>query len=109
VCLLHDAHVDLSVPEIDAVLAAIRPELPDAPSPDEFTRRFHLLSLARVGKDVSVYLYAAHGRGDDRYLAFVPNAVRILRRSAARAARLEPGIGALTDLLGSLEAPACGR
>lgn len=109
VCLFHDAHVDLPVSEIDAQLAAIRPALPDAPEPDAFARRFHLLTLSRVGKDVSVYLYAARERGDDRYLPFVARAVRILRGSSARIARLEPALADLAGLLGDLEEGPCGR
>jgi aminoglycoside/choline kinase family phosphotransferase len=109
VCLFHDAHVDLPMPEIDAQLAAIRPALPDAPTPEEFARRFHLLTLSRVSKDVSFYLYAARERGDHRYLEFVPRAVRILRTSAARAARMEPAVAELADLLGQLEESPCAR
>ncbi|MGH0037815.1 MAG: phosphotransferase family protein [Myxococcota bacterium] len=109
VCLFHDAQVDLPLSEIDAQLAAARPLLPDAPCPDDFARRFHLLTLSRVGKDVSLFLYAARELGDERYLGFVPRAVRILRGSAARAARLDPELGELARLLGRLEDAPCGR
>ncbi len=109
VCLLHDAHVDLSMTEIDEHLAVVRPSLPDAPAPDEFAARFHALTLSRVGKDVSLYLYAASDLGDRRYLPFVPRAVRILRTSASRAARAEPRLAALADLLLAIEEPTCGR
>jgi len=109
VCLFHDAHVVLPVSEIDAQLAAIRPRLPDAPPRDEFARRFHLLTLSRVGKDASLYLYASSQLGDHRYLRFVPRAVRILRASAQRAARLEPSLARLADLLAALEEEPCAR
>ncbi len=108
VCLLHDSHVPLPVSEVDAHLAAIRPQLPDAPSADELARRFHLLTLSRVGKDLSLYLYAAKERGDRRYLRFVPNAARALRRSAARAARAEPRLADAAELIGRMPEAPCG-
>ena len=71
---------------VDAHLEQVRRELPDAPDPESYTRRFTLLTLTRVGKDLALYRYAAEVRNDERYLPFVPNCVRYLRTAAQRAA-----------------------
>lgn len=99
VCLLRDAHVALSEAQVQAHLAEIRPQLPDSPDEHSFLRRFDLITLARVSKDLSHYLYAASQRGDRRYLCHVPNALANLREAAVRARPRDPEIGPLADVI----------
>jgi hypothetical protein len=58
-CLLRDSYVELPEAEIEAHLARVRPQLPDAPEPADFARRLDLLALARKAKDHARFLYAA--------------------------------------------------
>lgn len=109
VCLLRDLHVELEAELVEACLAEIRPRLPDAPPAEEFERRFRLLTLSRVGKDTARFLYAAHVRGDPRYLAFVPTGLRYLRDAAARSAGLDPALERFSDLVAQLPEPACAQ
>ena len=102
VCLLRDSHVPLPDDEVDEQLEKVRPALPDAPSPDEFERRFTLLTLSRVGKDLSRYLYAARERGDERYLRLLPESSRLLRRAADRSASWHPKLARLAELFSAL-------
>ncbi len=105
VCLLRDSHVLLPEDEVRTHLQQSRPLLPDAPHPDAFERRFTLLTLARVAKDLSHYLHAAHERGDQRYLRLVPTALRNLRGAAQRAAAWHEDLQALADLIHSVPEP----
>ena len=98
-CLLRDSHVALSAAQVQEHLTEIRPQLPDAPDPRTFFRRFDLITLVRVAKDLSHYLHAASERGDRRYLTLVPNALANLREAAARARPRDPEIGALADVI----------
>jgi len=109
VCLLRDAHVGLPEEEVAAQLRAVRPRLPRAPGAADLERRFHLLTLARVGKDLSLFLWAADRRGDRRYLPHVPAAARSLRAAAGPAARAEPRVAGLAELLAQLPEAPCGR
>lgn len=102
VCLLRDAHVALPDQEVAAQIESVRPNLPDAPAADAFARRFHLLTLSRVGKDLSRYLYAARVRGDRRYLRLLPEATRTLRAAAKIAAAWSPELERLAALLAPL-------
>ena len=109
VCLLRDSYVELPEPEIDEHLEAIRPELPDAPSPEEFRRRFDLLTLSRKGKDHALFHFVARTRGDSRYLRFVPATVRYLRAAAGRAAARDPRLARLAELIAQLPEGPCAR
>jgi aminoglycoside/choline kinase family phosphotransferase len=109
VCLLRDSYVELPADEIDEQLARVRPELPDAPAPDEFAARFDLLTLARKGKDHALFLFVARTRGDARYLPFVPATVRHLRAAAARAARRDARLAPLAELIAELPETPCAR
>lgn len=102
VCLLRDAQVPLTDEEVEEHLEAIRPRLPHPPTRDEFERRFTLLTLTRVGKDLSRFLFAAHQRGDTRYLAALPDATRTLRAAARGAASWDPKLEALARLFEDL-------
>jgi aminoglycoside/choline kinase family phosphotransferase len=106
VCLLRDSHVPLDEHSVAAHCARIRPQLPDAPSADEFARRFDLLTLARVAKDLSHYLDAARSRGDSRYVAFVPNGLSNLRAASARAAERDTALTALAEHIASIPSNA---
>ena len=105
VCLLRDSHVELAEPFVTRLLESVRPRLPDAPSLEAFALRFDLLTLTRNGKDLSRYLYAAKTRGDDRYLALVPRAVRTLRDAAERCTSVSPAIDRLAEVFLSLPLP----
>ena len=109
VCLLRDSYVELSEPEVEAHLAAIRPALPDAPPPEEFRRRFDLLTLSRKGKDHALFHFVARTRGDTRYLRFLPATVRYLRAAAGRAAARDPRLAPLAELIGQLPEGPCAR
>ncbi|HEY5657364.1 MAG TPA: phosphotransferase [Myxococcota bacterium] len=109
VCLLRDSYVELPEEEVEAHLARVRPQLPDAPEPDDFARRFDLLALARKAKDHARFVYAARRRGDARYLAHVPVTVRHLRRAAARSAERDPRLADLAELIRALPEPPCAR
>jgi aminoglycoside/choline kinase family phosphotransferase len=109
VCLLRDSYVELPADEIALQLDRIRPELPDAPSPEDFARRFDLLTLARKGKDHALFHFVARTRGDERYLRFVPATVRHLRAAAARAAERDARIAPLADRIAELPETPCAR
>ena len=98
VCLLRDSQVRLPESEVQSHLAATRPQLPDAPEADEFLRRFDLLSVARLAKDISHFVQAAAGRGDSRYVRFVPNGLHQLRQAAHRAAERDAEMAAFAAL-----------
>jgi aminoglycoside/choline kinase family phosphotransferase len=102
VCLLRDSHVALPEPLVEDLLAETRSQLPDAPDPDSFQRRFTLLTLTRNGKDLSRYLYAAHERGDERYLELVPRAVATLKAAAQHAENWNPVLSRLADIIATL-------
>jgi hypothetical protein len=107
VCLLRDSYVELSPEEAGELARGVRPALPDAPGSEEFAARFDLITLARKGKDVARFLYAASQRGDRRYLRYVPHTLRVLRTAAADAARRDSRLTSFAELCDTLEAPAC--
>ncbi len=107
VCLLRDSHVALDEAFVQGALDRVRSQLPDAPAPDVFARRFDLLTLTRNGKDLSRYLYAAKTRGDQRYLRLLPRAVRTLQAAARRVDDTDPRLRRLADLVESLPEPPC--
>ena len=85
-CLFRDSHVAVPDSEVQSQLERVRPTLPDAPDAETFARRFALLTLTRVGKDLARYLYVAQTRDDRRYLPLVPRAVFLLQHAATLAA-----------------------
>jgi len=99
VCLLRDSHVALGEGEVTAHLASVRDRLPDAPAEADFTRRFNLLTLTRVGKDISHYIHAARERGDERYLPFLPRAFANVVRAALQLADGPAVVTRLTDVM----------
>jgi aminoglycoside/choline kinase family phosphotransferase len=104
VCLLRDAQVHLCEEEVQEHSSAIRLRLPDAPEAETFARRFTLLTLTRNGKDLARFLYAAHLRGDARYLDSLPHAVESLQRAADRASGWDPRLQDLRELIAQLPA-----
>ena len=98
VCLLRDPHVELPRDDVDALLAACRESLPDAPSAGHFEQRFTLLTLTRVAKDAAHYIHAHTHAGDDRYLPWLPTARRYLIDAADRASSLDPAFAAFATL-----------
>jgi aminoglycoside/choline kinase family phosphotransferase len=109
VCLLRDSYVELPESEIEQHLSEVRPQLPDAPAAEDFSRRFDLLTLSRKGKDHALFHFVARTRGDSRYLRFVPATVRHLRRAAGRAAARDPRLAPLAELIAELPEGRCGR
>jgi aminoglycoside/choline kinase family phosphotransferase len=109
VCLLRDSYVSLDPAEIRDSLARILPSLPDALDADESRQRFDLLTLTRKGKDHARFLYAAHERGDTRFLGFVANTLRGLRQAAEACAKRDPAFGALSELVHELPETPCAR
>ena len=109
VCLLRDSYVELPEAEVAAHLDRVRPQLPDAPDPETFARRFDLLTLSRKGKDHARFLYAARARGDRRYLPYAAATLRALRAAAARAAARDPRLAPLAELIGELPERSCAR
>ena len=102
VCLLRDAHVALPEHQIDTHLREIRLELPDRPDEESFMKRFDMISLTRVSKDLSHYLHAATHRGDRRYLTHVPQALANLKRAAQRLGDSEPDLIPFLDAIKTL-------
>ncbi|MGH0028582.1 MAG: aminoglycoside phosphotransferase family protein [Myxococcota bacterium] len=109
VCLLRDSYVELPPDEIAAHFETTRDALPDVPDPETSAQRFDLLTLTRKGKDHARFLYAAETRGDRRYLPHLPATVRHLKRAARDAARRDPGLADLRDVVEGLSEDACGR
>jgi len=109
VCLLRDSHVRLPEAEVADHLAAVRPRLPDAPAPDDFARRFDLLTLVRVAKDISHYVDAAVRRGDRRYLPLLPTGVGHLSAAAERAGRRDGAVAPFAELVADLGAALLER
>jgi aminoglycoside/choline kinase family phosphotransferase len=102
VCLLRDSHVLLPELEILEHLESVRPRLPDAPGKDEFDRRFDLITLARVAKDLSHYIDAAMRRRDLRYLPLLGTGIDNLAAAAGRAATRDGTIEGFAELVSSL-------
>jgi hypothetical protein len=107
VSLLRDSYVELGDAELDAHLAWLRPQLPDAPDPDTFRRRFDLLTVTRKGKDHARFLYATHERGDARWLQHAPATARTLRAAAPRLAAHDPALADLAGWLARLPETPC--
>jgi len=109
VCLLRDSYVSLPEELVAQQLQRVRRSLPDAPPPEEFARRFDLLTLTRKGKDLARFRFAAEERGDERFLAYVPHTVRVLRDAAKRSADRDPGLRDFSDLCETLAESPCAR
>lgn len=102
VCLLRDSYLELPESSVEARIAEVRPQLPDAPDPETFSHRFDLLTLTRKGKDHALYQYAAAELGDHRYRKYLPTAQRALRTAAARVAARDPRFAQIAELIASL-------
>ena len=94
--------MELEEETVQGHLARVRPLLPDAPEASTFERRFDLITVARVAKDISHYLHAAAERGDPRYLAFVPAGLRNLKAATRRAAERDTELAAFARLVAQL-------
>jgi hypothetical protein len=103
VCLLRDPHVALSEREVAARVEEVRGQLPDAPDATTFDTRFTLLGLARCGKDLARYLYAASVRGDTRMDACRPAAAASIRSASLRAAAWDLRFERAAELLAPLK------
>jgi hypothetical protein len=110
VCLLRDSYVELPDVLVHALAERVRPRLPDAPTPDTFWSRFHLLTVARKAKDLALFHEVA-ARGDASWLRFAPASLRYVRAAARRVAGLDPSLARLAELLAGSRAEdaACAR
>lgn len=99
VCLLRDSYVTLPELLVDQLLERVRPALPDAPTPEDFRRRFDLLTLTRKGKDHARFVYSAATRGEASQRAYLPATTRALHRAARACAGLAPELARLAELL----------
>jgi len=104
VCLLRDSQVALPEGTVAFLCERIRSELPDAPGREEFLRRFDLITVARVAKDIAHYLHAATQRGDRRYLPFVPQGLANLRAAARRAGERDGDMARLAEIIEGMPA-----
>jgi len=108
VCLLRDSHVEIPEAEVEQLLASVRPHLPDAPNAESFQRRFELLTMTRVAKDLARYIYLSKADsrrdsgGDPRFLRLVPRAISILKRASSIAAPWDPCVARLAELFDAL-------
>lgn len=109
VCLLRDSYVELPDARVRALAEAVRADLPDAPEPDTFWRRFDLLTLARKGKDHALFHYVAADRGERSWLRSVPATTRALQAAARRTASLDPRLTRLAELVLALPEAPCAR
>ena len=107
VCLLRDSYVDLDDAEVEAQADRVRSALPDAPSRDDFARRFDLLTISRKGKDLARFIQAASERGDERFLAYVPRTLRMVRGAAERSAQRDPRLADFAELCREESRAAC--
>ena len=107
VCLLRGSYVVLPEEELREQAERVRPQLPDAPDPDTFWRRFDLLTLVRKGKDHALwYELAARGRPDA--LAYAAPTLGYLCGAARRRAGIDRRIarfGALLEEMAARVAP----
>ena len=109
VCLLRDSYFELAPEEIDALAEGVRAELPDAPDPESFRRRFDWLTLTRKGKDYARFLFAARERNDRRFLAHLPTTARHLHAAARAAAARDAWLAPLAELVLELPEMPCER
>lgn len=105
VCLLRDSYVVLPEATRRALAERARVRLPDAPDPEEFDRRFDLLTVVRKGKDFALWHELA-ARGDPRFLRYAPATLDYVRSALGRVRTLDARLARLGDLL---EAGACAR
>jgi aminoglycoside/choline kinase family phosphotransferase len=105
VCLLRDSQVGLPEVTVDFLQERIRPELPDRPGREDFLRRFDLITVARVAKDMAHYLHAATQRGDRRYLPFVPQGLDNLRAATRRVGEHNADLARLAEIIDSIPTP----
>jgi aminoglycoside/choline kinase family phosphotransferase len=99
VCLLRDSYVELADDEVAALLARVRPRLPDQPEPARFLERFAALTLTRKGKDHARLLSASATRGARTLLTHVPATVRYLKAAASECAPKSERFARFDDLV----------
>lgn len=108
VSLLCDSYVEIEPDERESLAEWVRPRLPDAPEPAAYARRFDLLTLLRKGKDHARYLQARAAGRDPGYLpAAAAAAARCLKQAAKRAARIDPRLADLAQLVHALPEAPC--
>ena len=100
VCLLRDSYVELPEGEWLTLAEELRTELPDAPDPELFHRRFDLITVARKAKDYALLFYSRAGQPPP---AVAPGpAARALQRAVARLSRGSGPFSDFADLLAGL-------
>ncbi len=106
VCLLYDLQVRLEEDLIKSLFEQVRPILPDAPNREEAFRRFDLLAIARLCKDVSHVVEAGLVRGDRRRWNEIPHGLALLALAAGRQEHTFPCLRALTSVIPALTTAA---
>ncbi len=104
-CLLRDSHVALPEAHVELLLAEARQGLPDTPAPEPFGRRFVLLTLCRVAKDISHYINAAEQHGNQSHLHLVPRGLYNLKRAAGKASGWYVQLSRLDELMSARGQP----
>jgi aminoglycoside/choline kinase family phosphotransferase len=109
VCLLRDSYLGLGEDLVLSERERMRPQLPDAPTSEEFALRFDLLTLTRKGKDHARFQVAI-SRGETRFRRYLAPTAAMLRAAALRTRDVAAPLARLADLVALLpeEAP-CGR
>lgn len=102
VCLLYDLQTDLDEALATRLFAEVIPSLPDHPSSQVARRRFDLLAVARLSKDVAHVIHAGRARGDRRRWHEIPRGLELLERAARRLESGLPGIPTLISVIHAL-------
>ncbi|MEZ4330702.1 MAG: phosphotransferase [Myxococcota bacterium] len=102
VCLLYDLQADVAEADAERWLDQTRVLLPDAPPPETARRRFDILALTRLCKDVAHVVHAGVARGDRRRWHEIPRGLGLLERAAGRLESGFPGIETLISVIHTL-------
>lgn len=95
VSLLRDSYVDLTEEEVADLLAHFLAQSDHRSAPDEFRRRFDLMSLQRNLKALGTFGYQTATRQNPVYIQYIPRTIRYVSDNLARYGRFS----ALRDLL----------
>ncbi len=79
VSLLRDSYVDIADRELDELIAYFLALKGDAPSEDEFRRRFDLMALQRNLKALGTFGYQTITRRNTVYIQYIPRTLRYAR------------------------------
>ena len=94
VSLLRDSYVDLTEPEVNALVACFLEQI-GSPEPAEFRRRFDLMAVQRNIKALGTFGFQASARGNPAYIQYMPRTLRSVRDNFSKHNRF----GRLQELL----------